>query len=82
MSFEPQFAHSPEQAAVKLGISKRALYDEMKSGRIEARKYGRRTLFTDEALKAWLGNLPLYDGEIDNKPTSFASASPPPARDR
>lgn len=56
-------AYAPKAAAQQLGISVRALYGEMKAGRISARKYGRRTLISAGDLKAWLDALPSSDGK-------------------
>jgi len=33
-------------------------YEEIKAGRLVARKVGRRTIILDEDLKAWLDALP------------------------
>lgn len=35
-------------------------YEEIKAGRLVARKVGRRTIILDEDLKAWLDALPRF----------------------
>ena len=47
--------------AVKLtGMSRTRLYEELKSGRLTAKKAGRSTLIPHESLEAWLKNLENY----------------------
>jgi excisionase family DNA binding protein len=53
-----QLAFSPEEAAERLSICRSRVYTEIKSGRLQAKKFGARTLVTDEALKAWIAALP------------------------
>ncbi|MFG1278255.1 helix-turn-helix domain-containing protein [Xanthobacter autotrophicus] len=45
-------------AARYLGVGKTTLFAEIKAGRLEARKTGRRTVITRAALDAWLASLP------------------------
>lgn len=48
----------PKPAAHYIGISTASLYNEIRAGRITARKFGRRTLINVDDLKAWLAALP------------------------
>lgn len=48
----------PKPAAHYIGISLASLYNEIRAGRITARKFGRRTLINVDDLKAWLVALP------------------------
>lgn len=51
--------------AVKLtGMSRTRLYEELKSGRLVAKKAGRATLIPHESLEAWLKNLDNYPGAM------------------
>ena len=40
------------------GIGRTKLYDEIREGRLKARKLGSRTLILADDLAAWLQNLP------------------------
>jgi excisionase family DNA binding protein len=51
-------AHSPKAVCALLGCGLTTLYSEIAAGRIEARKIGRKTLVTDDALRAYLASLP------------------------
>ena len=42
------------------GIGRTKLYAEIAAGRIEARKYGKRTLITVASLQAWFNALPRW----------------------
>lgn len=42
----------------RYGVGRSSAYEEIKSGRLEARKVGARTLITFEAAENWLGQLP------------------------
>jgi hypothetical protein len=48
-------------------IGRTTAYHEIGSGRLEARKCGRRTIITREAAERWLRSLPLIEriGRID-----------------
>jgi excisionase family DNA binding protein len=47
-------AYCPEIAAGKLGISRAELFRLVKSGRLTSFKIGKRRLFTDEDLHAFI----------------------------
>ena len=47
-------------AAKRLGISRSALYLELRDGRLKARKSGGRTLVSREAQREWLESLPAW----------------------
>jgi excisionase family DNA binding protein len=50
----PRIAFEPNEAAHCLGISRSRLYQEIGSGRLQARKSGRATIITVGDLLAWL----------------------------
>lgn len=54
-----QLAYSPDSAAKAIDSGRNLIFDEIKAGRLEARKSGRKTLITREALLAWLSRLPV-----------------------
>ena len=60
MSFDnnKNLADAPKSAAHNLGIGLTKLYAEIREGRIEALKFGNRTLITTQAQKDWLSALP------------------------
>ena len=45
------------------GIGRTRTYAELKSGRLRARKAGKRTLITGDDAEAWLRNLPTVGPE-------------------
>ena len=44
------------ERAVRIGHTK--TYEEIRAGRLEARKCGRRTIITRDAARRWLAGLP------------------------
>lgn len=50
-------ADSVANAAKRLGISRSALYIELKAGRMKALKAGRRTIVPRVSQSQWLSNL-------------------------
>jgi excisionase family DNA binding protein len=53
-----KLAFSPDEAALRAGICRSRIFSEIKNGKLEARKFGNRTLITAGALTAWLEALP------------------------
>jgi excisionase family DNA binding protein len=51
-------AMSVAEAAVEARIGRDGIYEAIRDGRLEARKWGRRTLVTHEALQRFLNGLP------------------------
>ncbi len=51
-------AYDVATAARIMGVSKSTIFNELKAGRITAKKLGRKTLLTRAAIDAWLANLP------------------------
>jgi excisionase family DNA binding protein len=49
---------SPEEAAKIIGVGRTLIFDEIRAGRLEAKKAGRRTLITSDAIENWLATLP------------------------
>ena len=49
---------SVEDAARIAGIGRSRIYEELKEGRLTARKVGKRTLILRTDLEAWLNGLP------------------------
>ena len=63
MSIESTFqrqklALSVAEAAVEAGVGRDQVYAAIRDGRLEARKWGRRTVITYDALQQFLANLP------------------------
>jgi excisionase family DNA binding protein len=48
------------EACRMLGVGRTKLFQEIAAGRIEARKYGRKTLILVASLRAWLDALPRW----------------------
>jgi excisionase family DNA binding protein len=60
--------HKPEKMAGTIReLSKRAgicvenIYEEIRQGRLKARKFGRRTLILEEDARSFLANLPALE---------------------
>jgi excisionase family DNA binding protein len=51
-------AHSINGAAAALGVGRDAIYHLIRSGRLKAKKLGKRTLVLDEALRDCANELP------------------------
>jgi excisionase family DNA binding protein len=54
-----RLAFSVREAAEVSGIGRTAIFAAIKSGKIVARKFGKRTLIASDDLKAFLDNLPI-----------------------
>jgi len=55
-----KLAYSINEACSRANICRDGIYRAIREGRLEARKSGRRTLITEEALKRFVDNLPLF----------------------
>ena len=55
---EVKRALSVERAAEAAGVGRTLLFEQIRKGRIVARKVGRRTIITTEELERWLHSLP------------------------
>jgi len=55
---QERLAFGVDEAAKRTGIGRVSIYKAIREGRLEARKLGRRTIITDEALRAYLNSLP------------------------
>jgi excisionase family DNA binding protein len=51
-------AFSIEEFCRRFGIGRTRAYEELKFGRLRARKVGRRTVITEDDAEAWLRRLP------------------------
>lgn len=56
--FFDQLAYSIEETARITSLGRTALYDEIKAGRLKARKAGRRTVVAADDIRQWLASLP------------------------
>jgi excisionase family DNA binding protein len=72
----PRFAMSVNKAALEANLGRDAVYDAIRDGKLVARKYGRRTLITAEALQAFLNGLPPL--QLPPKPDSEPGGSAAP----
>ena len=53
-----KLCYSVDEAALRAGIGRDKLYAYVRDGALDARKAGRRTLITAEALARFIENLP------------------------
>lgn len=58
VNFQP-LAYSIEAACKATGIGRSAIYEELRSGALRARKFGRRTVILADDLRAWLESFPV-----------------------
>jgi excisionase family DNA binding protein len=55
---QQQMAYSPDEFAKLAGVGRDSVYKAIREGKLEARKFGRRTLITSEAGRRFLESLP------------------------
>jgi excisionase family DNA binding protein len=55
---ENRLAYSPDEATKVSGVGRTLIFQEIREGRLVARKIGRRTIITADDLQAWLKTLP------------------------
>jgi excisionase family DNA binding protein len=48
------------EAAKMAGVGRSTIYQELASGRLKAKKLGRRTIVPEHALAEWMSSLPAY----------------------
>ena len=53
-----KMAFSVDEAGLRAGLGRDKIYAAIKSGHLQARKAGRRTLITTDALRRYLDGLP------------------------
>jgi len=53
-----RMALSIAEAAEEAGVARDKIYEAIREGRLEARKWGRRTLITYDALQRFINGLP------------------------
>lgn len=59
MNDTERYAFSIDEAAMRAGVGRDKLYAAVKLGQLEARKAGRRTLVTADALRRYIDSLPV-----------------------
>lgn len=63
-SLEQKLSFTIEQAVKATGIGRTAIFAAIKSGRLTARKNGRRTLIAAADLKQFVANLPKATRDV------------------
>jgi excisionase family DNA binding protein len=58
-------AHSIAETCVLTGLGRDGIYAAIRDGHLVARKFGRRTLITDDDLHQFLAGLPRAGGRED-----------------
>ncbi|MCK9361785.1 helix-turn-helix domain-containing protein [Patescibacteria group bacterium] len=56
-----QMAHSIEEASMTTNLGRDLIYEAIRTGKLRAKKFGRRTIITDEDLRAFVENLPILE---------------------
>jgi hypothetical protein len=62
-------------------VGKTTVYGEINTGRLRARKAGKRTIITDEDEAEWLKNLPVVEPKSSYEPKRKAEAVSPTSPD-
>jgi excisionase family DNA binding protein len=70
---ESPLAFTVADACMRSGIGRTAIYDMINSGKLIARKRGRRTLILADDLQRCLEFLPLFKAKQDRGPKLSAS---------
>ena len=52
------FGHDIDGATKYTGLGKTSIFAALKDGRLKARKFGRKLVFLDDDLRAFLASLP------------------------
>jgi excisionase family DNA binding protein len=58
----PRAAHSIAETCALTGLGRDSIYTAIRDGHLVARKFGRRTLVTDDDLRRFLTGLPHAGG--------------------
>ena len=58
-----QLSYSIDETSAALGIGRTKVYELINSGKLKARKIGKRTIILKEDLEAFLQNLQQYSKE-------------------
>lgn len=61
-SSSPKVAYSPNEAAAAAGVGRTFLFEQIRLGRLPAKKAGRRTLIDSDSLREWIKSLPRAGG--------------------
>jgi excisionase family DNA binding protein len=67
-----QQAYTIEEAAKAGGGSRSTIYEEIRAGRLRARKRGRSTVILTKDLREWLEGLPLLDPKAPSRDRAIA----------
>ena len=55
---------SVKEAAEKSGVGRSTIYEAIASGKLKARKLGRRTIVLEADRREWLENLPVIKASV------------------
>jgi excisionase family DNA binding protein len=58
-------AHTIAETCALTGLGRDSIYSAIRSGKLLARKLGRRTLITDDDLRQFLAGLPCAGGRVE-----------------
>ena len=60
---EQRLAYGVDDVVRVSGVGRSTVYQQIKPGRLVARKIGKRTVVLKADLNAWLNNLPMMAGD-------------------
>jgi excisionase family DNA binding protein len=70
---EEKQAFSPDEFARRNGLGRTFVYKEIREGRLDARKAGRRRIITRRAERAWQDSLPSANPSASSEHDEAAS---------
>jgi excisionase family DNA binding protein len=70
-----RIAFSVDEAAESAGVGQTKLREEIRQGRLVARKVGKRTIITAPDLEAWAAQLPKHVQNHDEAPQATLSVT-------
>jgi excisionase family DNA binding protein len=69
-------AHTIQSACETYNIGRTSLYELLKAGTLQARKFGAKTLIDDASLREWYDSLPSQRTPKPNRPQANNKAQP------
>jgi len=71
----PRLIYNIKEVMVLTGLGRSTIYNEIKTGRLQKMKIGRRTGFTNGALVAWINVRPTVSEENPGNSPQIQNAS-------
>jgi len=65
-----RIAYSPEEASKLVSLGRTTIFQEIKAGRLRARKAGKKTIILDDDLREYARNLPKREISAESTETA------------